>query len=56
MQRISLEVPNVEVRLDSAWSDRLCAQSAAHLKDNMFCQNDNDEEDEDVDNDDDRAA
>ena len=52
-QWISLEVPNVEVLLDSARSDRLCAQSASHLRDNMFCQYDNDEDDEDVDNDDD---
>ena len=52
MQRISLEVPDVEVLLDSAWSDRLSAQGTAHLRDNMFCQNVNDNE-EDVDNDDD---
>ena len=53
MQQFSLEVPNVEVLLDSARSDRLCAQGASHLRDKMFCQNDNDEEVEDVDNDDD---
>ena len=53
MQQISLEVPNVEVLLDSARSDRLSAQGASHLRDSMFCQNDNEEEDEDVDNDDD---
>ena len=32
MKRYPLEIPNIEVLLDSARGDRLCAQGAPHLR------------------------